>query len=243
MIRRVLLAGALAGLLASMAEAQERVDLELVLLADASGSIDEAEIRFQREGWASAITAAEILEAIRVGYQGRIAVTYVEWGTASSQAVIVPWTIVDGPASAAPFAAALRREPRRAFGANAIGSAIAFAQREIEGNGIEAERRVIDLAGDSANSWSGIPLAAARETALAAGITINGLALSCPALGCSGRPVTYDVEAAFARSIIGGPASFVVTADGETSFAEAARRKLLLEIAWPGPERSLARRP
>ena len=36
--------------------AAERVDLELVLLADASGSIDEAEIRFQRQGYASAIT-------------------------------------------------------------------------------------------------------------------------------------------------------------------------------------------
>jgi hypothetical protein len=227
---RDLVLGAVVGLVAGGAAAQE-VDLELVLLADASGSIDEAEIRFQREGWAAAITAPEILDAIRVGYAGKIAVTYVEWGTAGSQAVIVPWTIVDGPVPAAAFAEALRREPRRAFGSNAIGSAIAFAQTLLEGNGIAGQRRVIDLAGDSANSWSGVPLASAREAALAAGITINGLALSCPALGCGGRPVSYDLEAAFARTIIGGPASVVVTADGATSFADAARRKLLLEIA------------
>ena len=32
--------------------AAEQVDLELVLLADASGSIDEEEIRFQRDSYA-----------------------------------------------------------------------------------------------------------------------------------------------------------------------------------------------
>jgi hypothetical protein len=41
----------------------------------------------------------------------------------------------------------------------------------------------------------------------------------------------YNLEDAFARTIIGGPGSFVVTADGKTSFEEAVRRKLVLEIA------------
>ena len=44
--------------------AAETVDLGLVLLADASRSIDNAEIRFQREGYASAITHPEVLGAI-----------------------------------------------------------------------------------------------------------------------------------------------------------------------------------
>lgn len=48
---------------------------------------------------------------------------------------------------------------------------------------------------------------------------------------CSGCPVNDDLEARFAREIIGGPGSFVVTVDERTSFAEAVRRKLLLEIA------------
>ena len=180
-------------LLAFPARAQE-VDLELVLLADASGSIDEAEIRFQRQGWAAAITDGEILDAIRVGgYLGRIAVTYVEWGAAGSQAVVVPWTVIDGAASANGFATSLRERPRQAFGRNAIGSAIAFAHDLLDGEEVVGSRRVIDLAGDSANSWSGIPLETARQAALAAGITINGLALSCPAVGCGGRPVAYDL--------------------------------------------------
>ena len=72
--------------------AGQSVDLELVLLADASGSIDDAEIRFQRQGYASAITHPQVLAAIASGYRQRISVTYVEWGDVDSQEVVVPWT-------------------------------------------------------------------------------------------------------------------------------------------------------
>ena len=57
--------------------AQEPVDLELVLLADASRSIDDAEILFQREGYVAAITHPDILAAIANGFLQRIAVTFV----------------------------------------------------------------------------------------------------------------------------------------------------------------------
>jgi Protein of unknown function (DUF1194) len=70
-----------AGSLVGQVAAAERVDLELVLLADASGSIDDAEIHFQRQGYASAITHPAVLDAILQGYDQRIAVAYVEWGT------------------------------------------------------------------------------------------------------------------------------------------------------------------
>jgi Protein of unknown function (DUF1194) len=74
------------------ARANEQVDLELVLLADASRSIDDGEIRFQRQGYAAAITHPDVLAAISHGYERRIAVTYVEWGDAASLEVmsIVP---------------------------------------------------------------------------------------------------------------------------------------------------------
>jgi hypothetical protein len=96
-----------AGSLVGQVAAAERVDLDLVLLADAAGSIDDAEIHFQRQGYASAITHPAVLDAILQGYDQRIAVTYVEWGAVNSQEVVVPWTIIDGPASAAAFAEAL----------------------------------------------------------------------------------------------------------------------------------------
>jgi hypothetical protein len=216
---------------AAFEAAGQTVDLELVLLADASRSIDNAEIRFQRQGYASAITHPEVLGAIAQGFEQRIAVTYVEWGDASSQEVVVPWTVVDGPASAAAFAAALLEAPRRASGPNAIGNALAAAHGLIESNAFDGHRKVIDFSGDSAWSFGGMPVAQARAAALAADIVINGLAILCRAAECSGRPVDYDLEQAFADTIVGGPASFVVTADRDDQFALAVRRKLLLEIA------------
>ena len=209
--------------------AQERVDLELVLLADASRSIDEVEIRLQREGYATGITHPDVLDTILGGYYRRIAVTYVEWGDETSQEVVAPWTIVDGLESAAAFAQKLRQTPRLASGPNAIGSAIAKGQALIEGNNLKGTRKVIDFSGDSAYSFGGVYVHEARAAALAAGIIINGLAILCR--DCSGRPVDYDLELAFETTIIGSPGSFVVTADGNRSFAKAVLRKLLLEVA------------
>lgn len=214
--------------------AMEEVDVELVLLADASGSIDDAEILFQRRGYASAITDPAVIGAITQGLTQKIAVTYVEWGEASSQEVVVPWSIIDGPDSAAAFAKQLLETPRLAFGPNAIGNALAAGQALIESNDIEGLRKVIDISGDSANNWGGVPITLARDTAVANQIVINGLAILCR--NCNGRPVTYDLEAAFEELIIGGPASFVVTAENRESFADAVRKKLLLEIAGLTPD-------
>ena len=230
-MRRILGRAAVLGLRAGTAAAAETVDLELVLLADASRSIDDAEIKFQRQGYAAAITHPDVLAAIASGYEQRIAVTYVEWGDATSQEVVVPWTIVEGKDSATAFAAALTAAPRRATGPNAIGSALAAAHALIVGNAIDGTRTVIDFSADSAFSLGGVSILEARAAALAEGIVINGLAILCRDADCSGRPIDYDLEAAFDPLITGGPGSFVITADGPTRFAEAVRRKMLLEIA------------
>lgn len=228
--------GLAAALPLAPASAQERVavDLELVLAADGSGSIDAAEMALQRDGYAAAITSPEILDAIARGFDGRIAVTYIEWGGANSQHVIVPWSVIDGPESAAAFADALRTEPRQAFGWNSISNAIAFAQELISSNAIDGHRRVIDVSADSGN-YGGMPLPLARQNALDADITINGLAILCRDPQCSGRPGRLDLEGHFAREVIGGPGSFVVTVDDQRSFQDAVRQKLLLEIAGEAP--------
>lgn len=215
--------------------AADWVDLELVLLADASRSIDDGEIQFQRQNYAEALTHPDVLGAIANGYRGRIAVTYVEWGDENWQDVVVPWTVIDGKPAAEAFIAQLLVAPRRAGGGNAIGSAIAAGHALIAGTELEGERQVIDFSGDSAYTFGGIPVPLARANALAAGITINGLAILCRECE-SGRPVDYDLEGAFRDFIIGGPGAFVVTADDRRSFAEAVRRKLLLEIAGRMPE-------
>lgn len=207
----------------------EELDLELVLLADATGSIDENEIRFQRRGYAEAITSAQVLNAISSNIYGKIAITYVEWADMFSQDVVVDWTVIDGQAAADDFAERLMAALRRAYGRNAIGAALLKGKELIDGNSYQGLRRVIDLSADSANNWNGPTIAEARETVVSSGIVINGLAVLCR--HCSGRPVAYDLEDRFFRTIIGGPAAFVVTADSSETFAEAVRKKLILEIA------------
>lgn len=237
-MRRILAGLAVLVLLGPVAPARgETVDLELVLLADASRSIDDAETRFQRQGYAAAITDPAVVAAMASA--GRVALAYVEWGDHRNQHLVADWRVIDGPASAQAFAEALMAAPRRAQGSNAIGAALLTAKRLIEGNGLDGLRRVIDFSADSANNFNGPPIAEARNEVLAAGIAINGLAVLCR--DCpTGRPVAYDLERAFAETIIGGPGSFVVTADSAASFAAAVRRKLILEIAGEVP--ALARR-
>src|SRR6187551_3287141 len=87
------------------------VDLELVLAVDISLSMDEDEQRLQRDGYAAAFRHPEIIEAIRSGPHGRIAATYVEWAGENFQRTVVPWTLIDGPSTAIPFADKLAAAP------------------------------------------------------------------------------------------------------------------------------------
>ncbi len=140
-IRLAILAAALT---LSAAASAEEVDLELVLLADATGSIDNNEIRFQRQGYAEALTDPDVLDAIEKGIHQKIAVTYVEWGDFTSQDVVVPWRIIGSAAEAQAFADELLLPPRRARGRNAIGQALLFGKTAIETNEHEGIRKVID---------------------------------------------------------------------------------------------------
>jgi hypothetical protein len=80
--------------------AAESVDLELVFAADGSGSIDTEELRLQRKGWADALTSPDVLNGIKDGPIGAIAVAYMEWGGPSSQVLIVDWHVIRDEASA-----------------------------------------------------------------------------------------------------------------------------------------------
>ncbi len=210
----------------ALAETRQEVGLELVLLADASGSIDDMELSFQRRGYATAITDPEVLKAIEQSLYGNVAVTYVEWAT--NTAVVVPWTVIDGDATAQAFADALNGPPRQAYGSNAIGGALLDAKRLIESNDIIAPRAVIDFSGDSIRNSSGPSIASARAEVLAAGIVINALPILRPE---DGRRAGANLEEEYAERIIGGPGAFMVTAEGRDSFARTVQRKLVLEIS------------
>ncbi|OWK24106.1 hypothetical protein AJ87_25790 [Rhizobium yanglingense] len=81
-----LLAGlSMAATIFNVAVAGEPVDMQLVIAADVSTSMDAEEKALQQRGFVEAFRRPEIIEAIAAGRHGRIAVTYVEWGATDSE--------------------------------------------------------------------------------------------------------------------------------------------------------------
>lgn len=213
--------------------AQIAVDLELVLAADGSGSIDDEEFKLQRTGYAEAITHPRVLTAIASGYHRRIAIAFIEWGAPDSQHVIVDWTVVSDRTSAEGFAARLLAAPRVAFGYNSISNALAFARSMIAANGYEGQRKVIDLSGDGPQI-GGAPLEAVRFATLQDGITINALMVDTRGghvPGPTGEPLLEHYK----RDVVGGPGHFVMVAQGRAEFARAILNKMIQEIAGTEP--------
>ncbi len=219
--------------------AQQPVDVELVLAADGSPSIDDQELRLQREGYAAAITDPSVLRVITGGYHGAIAVAFIEWGGPSSQETIVDWHLISDQASAQTFADKLLAAPSVAIGYNSISGAIDYAAAMIADNAYEGVSKIIDISGDGPQI-GGRPVAFARMEALTAGITINALVVKSPGGGYPG-PSGEPLEVHYANDIIGGPGSFVVVADEKLSFADAILNKLLREVAG-GPSTAVANR-
>jgi hypothetical protein len=205
------------------------VDLELVLAVDISGSIDPVEAKLQREGYMAALASREVLEAIRSGVLGRIAVTYVEWAGIQHQETLVGWRIIESEADARGFVDALAEMPLRRARRTSISGAIAYAAPLFRDNGIDSTRQVIDISGDGPNN-SGPMAPGARDEALAEGIVINGLPIINDRPNPFGLRTMRDLDLYYKHCVIGGPGAFIVVARSFDDFASAVLSKLILEI-------------
>lgn len=223
--------------------AAEAVDLALVLAADVSRSVDEDEFNLQRQGYANAFTRPEVLKAIQAGPHRGIAVTFVEWSGASEQQVVADWTVIRDGESGAVFASTILAASRSFAGFTSISGAIDFAVKRLAASGVEPTRRVIDISGDGTNN-AGRPATAARDDAVAQGITINGLAIinlhPNPGYFAHTQP-PGGLPLYYRQTVIGGPASFLLVIEDFNSFGEAIVNKLVGEIAGtPGTGRAAA---
>jgi hypothetical protein len=235
---RALTAAIAVWLALASATAAIEVDLELVIAADVSRSMDEVELGMQRDGYVAAFTHPSVIKAIRSGAIGAIAVTYVEWAGPEYHKILAPWTLVRDQASAAAFAAELAAAPQMASNWTAVGAAIDFGAALFGKGGFQGLRRVIDVSGDGRTN-RGRPAADARDDAVRDGVTINGLPVVTGRENF-GRPPEYDLPEYYATHVIGGPRSFMIVARGFEAFAQAILSKLLLEIAGEVPSQSVA---
>ena len=225
-------------LLPGGAHALEPVDLTLVLVSDVSRSVDDAEFRMQKEGYSAAFNDPRVLAAIKGGPIGAIAVAYVEFGGSYEIRTVLDWRVVRDGATARALTESLAAAPRSFWGRTSISAGIDRAVQMLAENPFEAQRRVIDVAGDGTNN-SGREPDAARDDAVRAGITVNGLAI------INENPVSYTfahvqppggLTEYYRNNVIGGPGAFVVEVRSFQAFGEAMTRKLITEIAaLPAP--------
>jgi Protein of unknown function (DUF1194) len=215
------------------AQADDAVDLLLVLAADISRSVDERKFRLQREGYAAAMIETRVIRAMTGGPTGRIALCFVEWAGENDQTIIVDWTFVAGESDAQAVAKRIREAPRAFMGRTSISAAINYGMAQFARSPFQADRRIIDVSGDGTNN-AGQPVTLARDAALAQGITINGLVI------LSGVPLPTNpmhtnppggLTAYYENNVIGGPGAFVVEAQNFESFGQSIISKLIKEIA------------
>ena len=206
------------------------VDLELVLAVDVSRSMDADEAALQRAGYVDAIRHPDFIHAIKLGANGRIALTYFEWAGDVREESVVPWQIIDSPESAAAFADRIVKRTYGGFRGTSISSALTFGTAMIEGADYREARRVIDVSGDGPNNI-GAPVEAARDIAVSAGITVNGLPILIRP-----SPTFAHLDDYYAECVTGGPGSFVLPIYAASEFATAIHRKLILEVSGDLPQ-------
>jgi hypothetical protein len=212
--------------------AQTSVDLELVLAVDVSRSMDLDEQHLQRDGYVAALRHPDVVDAIRSGPLGRIALTYVEWAGPQSQSVIVPWTIIDGEAAATRAADLLSAAPLGRYTGTSISGGLLFAAQSLGKNSFAGTRRIIDVSGDGPNN-RGLPVRPISTGIADSGVTINGLPLT---LKIPVQPYGIaDLDIYYEDCVIGGPGAFTLPVREKAQLAVAIRRKLVLEIAGTPP--------
>jgi len=207
------------------ASAPVQVDLELIIAVDVSGSMDAGEFALQREGYVAAIRHPDFTAAILSGTHRQIALAYVEWSGSDRQSVTVAWRLIDGPTAADTFAGALASRPLVIDRGTSISAALLFATELFDTNDFEGDRRVIDISGDGPNNY-GPTVTVARDLAVAEGVVINGLPILIRP-----SPLYPAMDRYYADCVAGGVGSFVLPITSEDEFAEAIRRKLVIEVA------------
>jgi uncharacterized protein DUF1194 len=195
-------------------------DLALVIALDVSFSVSAQEFSLMRNGLAAALDTPEVEQALLSGRYGAMLICVVQWSGFQEQVVRIDWTRVTNRAGLGDVARNVRRMTRRyTGGATDIGGALNFCRKLILTAPLKSTRLVIDLAADGTNNVNNAP-DKARDLAVAAGITINGLAIT---------NTVFDLADYFVRFIIGGPGAFVEEAADYVDFERAMQKKLVRE--------------
>lgn len=232
------------------APAEALVDTALIVAVDVSQSVDEARYRLQMEGVAQALEDPGVLAAVLGGPNGGILVTVVAWADQAQQ--VLGWERIASKADATAVAQKVRALPHTGGEFTCMARMMrSVALDIIPAVPIKAHRVVLDVSGDGIDNCSDRDsLHEERERVLALGATVNGLpiivpgendivgpgAYRAPGYGFRELPQRPDQENTtldqwFKDHVIGGPGTFVMTAQGYGDFGRALRQKFVTEIS------------
>ena len=202
------------------------VAIKLIFAVDASDSIEDWEWRLELSGIAAALRSRPVQEAIAVLPGHRLGHAMLVWADATQRHDTTGWRLIDGPETAAAFAAEIETWPRRVTGGTGMGEGVASAISLLKIAPWTSRRQIIDVSGDGVEplpllTSNVIMMREARAMAAVAGVIINGLCI------VKDRPDLYDW---YVYSVMTGPGAFVMQVKEMRDFPRAFQAKLLKEL-------------
>lgn len=215
-------------LLATAPAAAAPVDLALSLVIDVSGSVSTAEYNLQMDGYANAFRSAAIQANMLGGTNGSTAVNVVFFSSGFFITALDAFSVLNSNADIDAFASLLDGFARPGAGSTAVHAgtnrAIDLLLAAVGAGGVlqGTDHLVIDVSGDGTSNAAASQ--AARDRAASNGMTVNGLPIG-----------STTITNFYAANVITAN-GFVEPAAGFDDFAEAVRRKLLIETSAAVPE-------
>jgi Protein of unknown function (DUF1194) len=226
-------------LLSPLAQQKPQIDIALVLAVDVSFSMDPEEQQLQRDGYYTALRSKEVIEAIKKGAVGKIAVAYVEWAGVQDLHLVVDWHIIEDEATAENFVRKLQAIPYKRAWRTSISGGIDFSLQQFDRLPFTPTRRVIDVSGDGANN-DGQGIERTRDKVVEQNVIINGLPIMLKRPNVGYMDINY-LDDYYTDCVIGGAGSFMLPIRTPQEFLSATKQKLILEIANIAPRITLAR--
>jgi hypothetical protein len=232
------------------AHAESGVDTALIVSVDVSQSVDADRYKLQMEGIAQAIEDPGVVASITGGEKGAILFSMVTWADKADMSL--DWQRIASQADASRVAALVRGLPQKGGEFTCLGHMMhTVATSIIPHIPVPASRVVVDVSGDGVDNCNDRnEVHIERDAILQTGATINGLpvivagendivgtgAYRAPGYGLRelSRESAQDgttLDQWFKDHVVGGPAAFVLAAQGYADFGRAFRRKFVTEIS------------
>jgi len=231
------------------------VDLALVLLVDVSGSIDPMESQLQFAGYAEAFSDPRVIAAMTKGPNKSIAVSVVAFTDSVNE--YIPWTVLDGPESAAQFAQFLVNIPYMSGAGTFVADGLEASINHVSRCPFDFAAATIDLSGDGWDNKDVAAVAPALGLALVQGFFSAFTGGTAPTLDpallspatvrrlqglrdyAAGQGITINciaiedpsLEEYFRKYVAGGPGAFTTFAPSFETFTQVIFDKLFREIS------------